>query len=143
MACWIYAYCIEVHSICPASDICLWSYEGYIIKRLVLNNATCCLWNHATFCLFTGWGITYMPVWRGFTVTLAWIIATYAIFKKLVMKESWKFPQMSMKFSIHMYYILKLFLYKFMSEWFLCILFLGKSKSVRERPLSWAQWRGY
>ena len=38
--------------------------------------------------LLRGWGITYMPVWRGFTVTLAWIVATYAIFKKLVMKES-------------------------------------------------------
>jgi len=38
--------------------------------------------------LLRGWGITYMPVWRGFVVTIAWIVATYAIFKKLVMKES-------------------------------------------------------
>lgn len=38
--------------------------------------------------LLRGWGITYMPVWRGYLVTLTWIFATYAIFKKLVMKES-------------------------------------------------------
>ncbi len=38
--------------------------------------------------LLRGWGITYMPVWRGYLVTIAWIVATYAIFKKLVMKES-------------------------------------------------------
>ena len=30
----------------------------------------------------------FFLVWRGFVVTIAWIVATYAIFKKLVMKES-------------------------------------------------------
>ena len=38
--------------------------------------------------LLRGWGLTYMPVWRGFLVTIAWIVATYGIFKKIVMKES-------------------------------------------------------
>jgi hypothetical protein len=28
-----------------------------------------------------------MPVWRGFVVTIAWIVSTYAIFKKLVARE--------------------------------------------------------
>ena len=37
--------------------------------------------------LLRGWGLSYMPVYRGFLVTLAWIIATYAAFKKIVMKE--------------------------------------------------------
>ena len=39
--------------------------------------------------LLRGWGLTYMPVWRGFVVTIAWIVATYAIFKKLVSRETW------------------------------------------------------
>jgi hypothetical protein len=38
--------------------------------------------------LLRGWGLLYMPVWRGFVVTIAWIIATYAIFKKLVGREN-------------------------------------------------------
>lgn len=37
--------------------------------------------------LLRGWGITYMPVYRGFLVTLAWIIGTYIIFKRLVNKQ--------------------------------------------------------
>merc|ERR1712083_261730 len=34
--------------------------------------------------LLRGWGLSYMPVWRGFLMTIAWIVATYAIFKFLV-----------------------------------------------------------
>ena len=37
--------------------------------------------------LLRGWGLTYMPVWRGFLVTIAWIVGTYAIFKRLVIKR--------------------------------------------------------
>ena len=37
--------------------------------------------------LLRGWGITYMPVWRGFLVTIAWIVGTYTIFKRLVIKN--------------------------------------------------------
>eukprot|EP00095_Tigriopus_kingsejongensis_P003146 maker-scaffold662_size116868-snap-gene-0.17 protein:Tk03146 transcript:maker-scaffold662_size116868-snap-gene-0.17-mRNA-1 annotation:"abc transporter" len=36
--------------------------------------------------LLRGWGMTFMPVWRGFAVTSAWIIGTYIIFKRLVSK---------------------------------------------------------
>nr|AHK05672.1 ATP-binding cassette transporter sub-family H 103004 [Tigriopus japonicus] len=36
--------------------------------------------------LLRGWGMAFMPVWRGFVVTLAWIIGTYIIFKRLVTK---------------------------------------------------------
>ena len=34
--------------------------------------------------MLRGWDITYMPVWRGFVVTIIWIVITYAIFKELV-----------------------------------------------------------
>ena len=34
--------------------------------------------------MLRGWDITYMPVWRGFLVTIIWIVITYAVFKELV-----------------------------------------------------------
>ena len=34
--------------------------------------------------LLRGWGMTFMPVWRGFVVTIAWTLGTYLIFKRLV-----------------------------------------------------------
>ena len=37
--------------------------------------------------LLRGWGITYMPVWRGFVVTIAWIVGTYIIFNYLVNRD--------------------------------------------------------
>ncbi len=40
--------------------------------------------------LLRGWGITYMPVWRGFLVTIIWIVGTYIIFKELVNRDKVK-----------------------------------------------------
>ena len=37
--------------------------------------------------MLRGWDITYMPVWRGFLVTIIWIVATYVIFKELVNRD--------------------------------------------------------
>ena len=37
--------------------------------------------------LLRGWGLSYMPVYRGFLVTIAWIIVTFAAFKKIVMNQ--------------------------------------------------------
>ena len=40
--------------------------------------------------MLRGWDITYMPVWRGFLVTIIWIVATYVIFKELVNRDKVK-----------------------------------------------------
>lgn len=40
--------------------------------------------------MLRGWDITYMPVWRGFLVTLIWIVTTYVIFKELVNRDKVK-----------------------------------------------------
>ena len=47
--------------------------------------------------MLRGWDITYMPVWRGFLVTIIWIVATYVIFKELVNRDKVRNPSMSHK----------------------------------------------
>ena len=42
--------------------------------------------------MLRGWDITYMPVWRGFLVTIIWIVATYVIFKELVNRDKVRSP---------------------------------------------------
>ena len=42
--------------------------------------------------MLRGWDITYMPVWRGFLVTIIWIVTTYVIFKELVNRDKVKIP---------------------------------------------------
>ncbi len=37
--------------------------------------------------LLRGWDLTYMPVYRGFLVTIAWIGVTYVVFKSIVMRR--------------------------------------------------------
>ena len=61
-------------------DLFIFRYIAYFLPQTFAVEATRGM-------LLRGWGLTYMPVYRGFLVTLAWIIATYAAFKKIVMSQ--------------------------------------------------------